>query len=79
MAVIMESGWEMIPKISSIFNLIWDMNKNKNSKYKKENEIEKRKSDLKTKIKIENENQFCNYNKKGEYENDKRNWSFGNE
>ena len=29
----------MIPKVTSIFNLIWDMNKNKNSKYKKENEI----------------------------------------
>ena len=70
---VMMGEYGMIPKVSSIFNLIWNMNKNKNSKYKKENEIEKRKSDLKTKIKIENENQFCNYNKKGEYENDKRN------
>lgn len=61
----------MISKVSSILNLIWD--KNKNTKHKKKNEIEKRKSNLNLKIEIKNENQFCNYNKKGEYENDKRN------
>ena len=74
---VMMGGCGMIPKVCKILGLIWHRPK---QKHKKENEKRKLKLKMenenrKTKPKMGNENgnQYCNYNKKGKYENDKRN------
>ena len=72
---VMMGGCGMIPKVCKILGLIWYRPK---QKHKKENEKRKLKLKMETekrklKLKMENENQYCNYNKKGKYENDKRN------
>ena len=76
---VMMGGCGMIPKVCKILGLIWYRPKQKHEKEngkrklksKMENENGKRK--LKPKMGNENGNQYCNYNKKGKYENDKRN------
>ncbi len=76
---VMMGGCGMIPKVCKILGLIWYRPKQKHEKEngkrklkpKMGNENGKRK--LKPKMGNENGNQYCNYNKKGKYENDKRN------
>ena len=76
---VMMGGCVMIPKVCKILGLIWYRPKQKHEKEngkrklkpKMGNENGKRK--LKPKMGNEYGNQYCNYNKKGKYENDKRN------
>ncbi len=76
---VMMGGCGMIPKVCKILGLIWYRPKQKHEKEngkrklkpKMGNENGKRK--LKPKMGNENGNLYCNYNKKGKYENDKRN------
>ena len=63
---VMMGGCGMIPKVCKILGLIWYRPKQKHEK-------ENRNRKLKSKMENENRNQYCNYNKKGKYENDKRN------
>ena len=59
---VMMGGCGMIPKVCKILGLIWYRPKQKHEK-------ENGKRKLKPKMGNENGNQYCNYNKKGKYEN----------
>ena len=74
---VMMGGCGMIPKVCKILGLIWYRPKQKhekeNGKRKLKPKMGNRNQKLKSKMENENRNQYCNYNKKGKYENDKRN------
>ena len=76
---VMMGGCGMIPKVCKILGLIWYRPKQKHEKENGKRKLkpkmgnENGKQKLKPKMENENGNQYCNYNKKGKYENDKRN------
>ena len=76
---VMMGGCGMIPKVCKILGLIWYRPKQKHEKENGKRKLkpkmgkENGKRKLKPKMGKENGNQYCNYNKKGKYENDKRN------
>ena len=76
---VMMGGCGMIPKVCKILGLIWYRPKQKHEKENGKRKLkpkmghENGKRKLKPKMGNENGNQYCNYNKKGKYENDKRN------